>query len=229
MKSLIAGALLSLEIDCNQQSGLDKPQKDSAWKYQICQTQFSAYTDVKLEPIALTKKNLKGSSLHESIVSSDPLFGRLVVTRVSKKNGGGLESMAIKYRIFAKKKVWVAARSLYAGSNLRPGDAEKVLMEVGGYIGLKSFIDLDPQGQIMQRRVLRGQILFSEMIAEKPLIDRDKELRVIVSVKNIKLELKGVAIERAYTKDKEIKVRLCKTNKVITGRILNNETVLVDN
>lgn len=228
LKFLAITALLGLDINCN--SGVNSLQRveEEAWKVEVCEKKFSEYEEVKLTPIRTSRKEATALLRNSNVDISDPIAGRITVSRIEKNENNQLFHVKTHYKIDAYLDVWTAKKHLQPNKALKEMDIQKKKMNIGKYIGIRSFITKPPEGQYLDKKIARGQILFLDYFSQEPLIDRNKEIYVIVSSNNVRLEMKGVALERAFALNETIKVRLLDTSKILTGKVKDNETVHIE-
>lgn len=226
MKALILSALIGLDVDCNL---VATPFKSvESWQYQICVQRFSDYKNVKLKAIRDIRKKMPSSSKERKLEVSVPLGGRVVVTRVESLGDEGVVQITTHYTLDAYVDGWIASNHIRSNNVIKEHEVRKREVNIGKYIGLRDILVASPKGMYVQKNINKGQIIFGDYLSAKPLINRNSEVTVFLSSNNIQLEMKGIALEAGFIEDAPIKVRLMDTGKIFTGKVIDNEKVLIE-
>jgi flagella basal body P-ring formation protein FlgA len=227
MKSQAVAFLMSLDIDCSNYINGSTAHLDFQWKANVCVERFDKYSNVKLKAIRSVRRELKSSLKTETLSVSNPIGGRVSVSRAWQENGQWVETN-IYYKLEIVEDVWVSKRNIDQRRVLTKEDLVVREQNIGTYIGIKIPMIESPVGKYTTKKIGRGKIVFSEDVTVVPLIKKGDSLVVNINSNQINFQVEGFALEDGYLKDDNIKIRLEPTGKILTGLILNDENVYVE-
>ncbi len=202
-------------------------EEGERWKTEVCEKLAEDYEDVSLTPISSSYKNVSEISL-QRVALSNPLAGRLKVTRVIKDENDGFKEIVTNYSFKAYKRVWVLKRKIRNGELISKKDIFQKKLNVAPFVGLRNFDVRNPEGMTTIKNMPKGAFLYEEVISIPALIKEKDKVTVILHVNNLKIKTLGIALESGANLKDEIKVKIIDTGAVINAKIMGKSDVYVE-
>lgn len=224
MKELVLSALLGLNIDCVPQQ---KYSPAELWKKDVCQV-FDGYDNVKLKAVRSLTKPVDGAHISKTEPDiSKPIAGRVAVKRRTQLENGQDVMLTTFYTVSAVKDVWVARRNINKDSVIGSRDVVMEKRDVIGFVGVKTIVP-DVVGAFTERRFTKGQIILGDYLRATPVVTKGKEVNALLESGGIKISTPGVLLQNGYLENDTVKIKLLDTGAIKSGRVRDDETILLD-
>lgn len=229
MLGVMAAAMLNTAVSCAAvSSSLSAGDAVKQWQRDTCTSLQKEFDDVVLVPTRESYEDSVAVGEKSTTVISQPVAGRLKVSWVELIDAHKVRRYNTSFSIEAYKNVWVFERDLNAGSLIKSQDVALKKVNVAPFLGIKVFADTDPTDKKLQTRSKKGQIVFREYLLDKPLINRNDRVTVVLQQAGLKIEMDAVALEDAVEQGQKIKVRSVSGGATLTGVVKENNRVYVD-
>ncbi|HOP74287.1 MAG TPA: flagellar basal body P-ring formation chaperone FlgA [Bacillota bacterium] len=151
-----------------------------------------------------------------------PLVGSAVF-KVIITNGSETKTLHISGRIRAKALVYRSKRLLPRHTLLNEDEFEQITMELRTG---KEFIGELPNYYRNLTVIREGDILLGHQIEEAPLVMKDQPVIMVVRHENFEIRIMGTACADGWMGD-AIKIINTSSKKIVTGRVIDKDTVEV--
>jgi flagella basal body P-ring formation protein FlgA len=196
------------------------------WQERFCRRYSKDYTTISYEVIA-QKSNFNHTEHSE--VLGDLSIGSIRAGRVKLEwNGKNTpEKSTIWLKVNAKKLAWVSNVSLASGISIREEHISKKLVNVASIEGIKKILTNSPVGSVLNTQARKGQLLTTDIVSLPPLVQRNKQVTILVSTGALHIKTKGVAKEFGWKKGDSIFVEAESSNGAVLAKVIGNNLVYV--
>ena len=219
----------SLVLNCNlfEYEDVDIYKELEDWPVHACQSLSSEYADVRIKKIN-QRSNLDKSDKTNlpGIFSIDPILaGR---TKISWSSLDGNYFSEIYINVKAKKEVWTFKKNLSPGDLVKKRHIKMKKMEVSHIEGTHKISIQNPVGQVVRKRVKKGDVVTENMISEPPLIYKNKKVKISIETGKIKVVADATSLENGWKLGDEILVRLNDSDKSLKAIVSDFGEAYVD-
>lgn len=214
---------LGLEIDCNTLSSRPLLPEEVTFKTQVCDEYFGAYKNVKLKQLRSTSKLVTTGNL--GIEVQKPKAGRILIRYRERNKEGRVVEISAFYALTAFDDVWVAKRNIGPNTGLKSRWFKQEEKDIARYLGMHEPEKGALGRKYTERSIRKGQIIFSDMIQNKPFLEANTKVDVILQKKGISITMQGLALENAQNINDLIQVKIKETGKILSGKIDENKII----
>jgi flagella basal body P-ring formation protein FlgA len=138
-----------------------------------------------------------------------------------------VQSSFVAFKTYEKKQLFYLNRSLKRGERIEQGDVETK----GAYVGEKSYLYpesfADLNGKVLRKDMPAGSLVTFSVIEEPQAIKRGQDVIIICQNNRITVQTTGKASENGR-RGVRIRVKNVSSEREVFGRIVDNNTVVVD-
>lgn len=186
------------------------------------------YQDVSVSEFGSVKKKANGAVTgQKNIIVSGVKAGRVKVVWIQAESNEFFEYTKW-FRVKALKSVWVAKRDIPKGHELSAEDFEMSVEDIAPTEGLKKLVAEAPLGRYTNRHVKQGAKISDEMFSQKPLIEAQSAVDLILMNAGVKISGRGLAVTRGASVGSKILVKFRNNPQSYTGVVMNENTVMVE-